>query len=489
MSVEAWRVIAERFGRKYGVEIHLGGSQVYSDGKSICLPRDIPDRMQETLHGLLLHEKEHIVQGDFDFAKGQEQLLVPALELLNDIHNDNLIREEDPGYVGLCLAVQEYIDTKVPRAFLEQIDWHQKAALELLNRSRPKELTEGRSFTKDPKVRHFFKVNRKKVGKLLRVMMDLRLRRDDEVRWARWLMEDLFKDVAQKAADDKGIPMPGGGSGQPDPNAPSLPQGVIDAITEFIKKMGGLVPPKMTNDFECVSPGDLVQKVPEAVTVQQLKQFLTEQMDKVVVEETGAIDPAMLPQYQTAPDELYQQERSVINKKVRVYLLLDASGSMREPLEGGHKKYEALVRATGLVCQAADKIIREDGLDIAVEAWAFGESDRLIKTGSERWDPYTFKQRYWRGSGDGATRVRGLLKTIADMPEDEETKSVVLLITDGQMDAQPADIDEAMSSGQKRWLLLGIGDGIPDTTHFRFVAKSLEEIEYILCQTVKEAVK
>jgi hypothetical protein len=476
MSIEGWKAIAMRFGRKYGVAVYIGGREAKSTHNAIYLPGDVPPNMIDALHGLFLHEKEHILQKDHDFAKAQDKTLGYFLNVVADIHNDNLVMEQDPGAEGLYRTVTEYIMSKNPQAVRDSMSWKQKAVQELLNRGLPRSVKEGYHWTGDPKVKHFFKRHHVEIRQLLRDMKDLRPKRVEQVKWSKWLLEKLFEDIIDPDLRDAL-----GQGGKP------LPQAIIDAIGDAITAMGGLIPQAMDmHDFECLAPGDLHQKVPEAVTVQRLKEFLTEQMEEVKTSDDGGLDPAKLPTYWNGDDNIFQQEQVNGEKKVRVHMMLDASGSMNEELGDGNKKLDALCRATGLVAQAVDRIKRDSGLDISLEAYAFASTHWKVKGAEERWDPYEFKSKYWRGGG--STYITKLVEQVAAVPDEEGTRDVCIVITDGAFDPGGKEALKEARDGKKKWVLVGLGDDLPDNDPmFRFVAKSMDEIEYILCQTIKEA--
>lgn len=462
MGLEAWRAIAERFGRRYGVEVFLGGSRAYSTETSIYLPGDVPEKMQDAVHGMFLHVKEHIVKKDYVELKNQTVAMGLALEVVQDIHNDETIIQQDPGAEGLYQQVHEYQESKFPFVQREQMmHWKQKAAVELHNRSLPRSIWEGESFGKDRQVKNFFKKNKREIKKLYLEMKNFKKDPAAQERWARWLLDRLFD----------GIPSD-------------------DEIAKQIQAMlgAGLIPPGLQQDsFECVSPGDLKQKVPEAVTVQKLKEFLTETFETVTRDESGQVDPAKLPTYWQGDDDLMVDATLKRIKKVQVKVCIDSSGSMDAELDDGVKRYNAVCRGMGLVAQAIDRIARDEGMDIALEAWAFASSDRLLKRPEERWDPSEFKKRYMSNFG-GGTQVAGLIRNIAAENTDENTRTIVVVLTDGDFgDNGNEEIEKAMTDPNKKWLLVGIGHDVAEGGPFRFVAKSVDEVEYILCQVVKEA--
>jgi hypothetical protein len=490
---EPWREMAKKFGEKYGVMVMVGGDKAYSTDNEIYLPGDVPEKLLDAMTALFLHEKEHIIQSDVPYNRSQDKTFSHFLNVVEDIHNDNLVLNSEPSGEALYKKMMEYIEAKNPNR--DQLHWKQKAVLELIQRSWPHEVYKGWGFTKDPMVKHFFKRNRKEIGLLMKEIKEFVQNRPAQNKWAKWLLEKLFQDTA----DEQGIPMDQGAGqqGAGDPGKPGsqtadqgggplagIPKELLKAILKQIEQMGGLMPSTF-NGFECITPGDLKQKVPDAVTISQLKEFFTEHMEKSVTREEGGIDPEKLPIYWQT-EEIFKDEEITNKKRVKVHLLLDTSGSMNNTLSDGTKKYEALVRAVGLVCQAADKIIMDEGLDIEVDAWAFGERDRVIKTGGEKWNAGQFKTRYWKG-GDGITRAASLVKMTAELPDENGVNEIVLLITDGEFNDNADEEIKQAQAGKKKWILIGVGRDVDANGHFRMVAKSTEEIEYILVRAVKEA--
>lgn len=484
MSVEAWRAIAERFGLKYGVEVMVGGQRAYVDGGSrIILPGDVPEKMQDVVHGLFLHCKEHIIQKDWDLKKGEHLAMQMALDLVQDIHNDELVLNTDPGYEELNRKVHEYQEKKVPMDQRHQLlHWKQKVAIELHNRSLPRSVWAGESLTKDPRVKHFFKANRGDIKRMFGELKDLRTNKEAQKKWAQWILERLFDDV--KPEDEEEL--------QKKQGIPGPSEKFMNAIVAAVRGMpgAGLTPPSLNGDnFECISPGDLKQKVPEAVTVQKLKEFLTKTFDEVQRDESGSVDPAKLPTYWQGDDDLFADETRKKVKRVQIKVAIDASGSMDMPLDDGEKRYTAVIRGLGLVAQAVERIVRDEGMDISLEVWSFESQDHLLKRPEDRWDPGLFKKKYMAGFG-GGTAASKLIKNFAAENNEEQTLTIIVVLSDGGFgDNAEEEIEKGMADSRKKWLLVGVGseEELGDASHFRFLAKSLADVEYILCQVVQEA--
>ena len=510
MKNEAWRHIARRFGQQYGVEVHVGGSEASATDSSIILPGDVPDNMQDAIHGLFLHNKEHILQKDSALVNSQQPILSGALHIVQDLHNNNLALEQDDGFAHLYRTILEYQESKVPVVVLrEKLPWQQRAAQELILRFLPHEISADPKETNpalppawnqhysDARVKNFFKKNRLAFKKMRRQLLDLRTNKAAQVHWAQWLLEALFHNFKQEEQppnqdpNTQQVSVPLYNLSKGEIGGGGLSQGAQNNMQKFMDKFKSLVPKqRSTNDFECISPGDLKQKVPEAETIKTLKQFLTDAIEDVRRSDSGTIDPAKLPAAVMGDDDIYQDSIEVANKKVLVTLMCDASGSMRNSMPDGNQRKDALMRAIGLICQAAEKVKRDDGYDIEIEAWAFGTSDRIIKNTYDRWDPYDFKSKYWRGSGDGGTQVCALVKKVAAMPDEDGTKHICVLVTDGAFETDGEKMLKKATLGGKKWVIIGVGNNVETPAKdspFRFIANSLDEIEYILTQCIKEA--
>jgi hypothetical protein len=483
MSVEAWRAIAERFGMKYGVEVMVGGARAFVERNRIVLPGDVPEKMTDVMHGLFLHCKEHILQKDYEALEVEAPAMQAAMNLTMDIHNDELVLNTDPGYEQLNQTVHEYQEKKLPMDQREQLfHWKQKVAVELHNRSLPRSVWEGESLTKDPRVKHFFKANKSALRRLYKELKSLKPDREAQKKWAKWLLVRLFDELMDEQEKE---------AQKADPNAP-LSDKFTGAVLNALKGMPGasLTPPGLQGDnFECISPGDLKQKVPEKVTVQKLKEFLTQTFEKVQRDESGSIDPAKLPTYWQGDDDLYTDETKKVVKRVKIKVAIDSSGSMDAELDDKEKRYSAVIRGLGLVAQAVERIVNDEGMDITLEVWAFASMDRLLKRPEERWDPGEFKKKYMANFG-GGTQASTLIKNFASENNEEGTLTIVVILTDGGFgDNADEEIEKGMTDPRKKWLLVGVGreEELGDTTHLRFLAKTLADVEYILCQVVQEA--
>jgi hypothetical protein len=206
-------------------------------------------------------------------------------------------------------------------------------------------------------------------------------------------------------------------------------------------------------------------------------------------DESGSIDPSKLPTYWQENDDLYTDETKKVVKRVQIKVAIDSSGSMDTPLEDNEKRYSAVIRGLGLVAQAVERIVQGEGMDITLEVWSFSDTDRLLKRPEERWDPGEFKKRYMANFG-GGTAASNLIRNFASENNEEGVLTIVVVLTDGGFgDNADEEIEKGMADPRKKWLLVGVGseEELGDTTHLRFLAKTLADVEYILCQVVQEA--
>jgi cobalamin biosynthesis protein CobT len=74
-------LVASVLGRKYGVQVEMGGADAYTDGKTIhlpALPSEVPDTLLAMARGYLDHEAAHVRETDFSAL---EQARLTPLEM------------------------------------------------------------------------------------------------------------------------------------------------------------------------------------------------------------------------------------------------------------------------------------------------------------------------------------------------------------------------------------------------------------------------
>ena len=99
--MKALPIVAAAYGRKFGVQVEVGGNGAYTDGHVIRIPDVGDDPLAQMLAwGYLIHESGHIRFTDFGaghatFAKGG--LALSILKVLEDIRSENALLREYPG--------------------------------------------------------------------------------------------------------------------------------------------------------------------------------------------------------------------------------------------------------------------------------------------------------------------------------------------------------------------------------------------------------
>ena len=95
-------LVASVLGRKYGVQVEIGGDTACTDGNVIRLPT-LPLECDDILRGLLVgytdHESAHIRETDFDVLKGKEvtPLIKNIWNIFEDWRVENALAERFPG--------------------------------------------------------------------------------------------------------------------------------------------------------------------------------------------------------------------------------------------------------------------------------------------------------------------------------------------------------------------------------------------------------
>ena len=421
----------------------------YPDGRRIVLPDDVPSDMQEATLGMVLHEVEHVIAADHVWGRKHLDIHM-ALNVVMDIRNDaRVYRKQTEVMPGLYQAILEYFDEKdrvigdKPLAGL--ICW------ELKLRSWPREAAEG-WHTTDPRVRRWFK----KHPKWKRLIGECRVVDDDTrgratlVRWARWLLENLQSD---------------------------------DVDTD-----GTLILPG-THGLEAIDQADMKVKDPERRTVERLAEFLRDKLAEPLAWEEGRLNVRALPRHWSDPPDLLGTPRPRREKRVRLYLVVDASTSMLQPLKDGRRRFEGAFQATVLVCQAAEWVARDHGLEVECRVLAFHDRPVEIKRGDE---PYSrdklmtgYTSEILKGS---CTDIVAAAKAVESTPPEPRTQDFVFVVTDGEIGPDQAEWLLRSLGGTKRWVLLGIGADLRETRLFKDVADTVHGAEVALTKAIEEVI-
>lgn len=98
---QAMPIVATALGRRFGVQVQVGGAQAATDGHTIWLP-DLPaaSELRPVAWGLLAHEASHVRHTDmavFEAVQAQSPLQRTLLNILEDIRIERAIRQDYPG--------------------------------------------------------------------------------------------------------------------------------------------------------------------------------------------------------------------------------------------------------------------------------------------------------------------------------------------------------------------------------------------------------
>ena len=94
-------IVAAAYGRKFGVQVQVGGANACTDGRTIIIPEISDDPLARTLAwGYLTHEAAHVRETNFGAcarfaAKGP--LYASVLNVLEDVRIENAIMRSYPG--------------------------------------------------------------------------------------------------------------------------------------------------------------------------------------------------------------------------------------------------------------------------------------------------------------------------------------------------------------------------------------------------------
>ncbi|NEV60360.1 cobaltochelatase CobT-related protein [Thiorhodococcus minor] len=109
----AMPIVATALGRKFGVQVQVGGQQAATDGQTIWLPDVSADsRLRPVAWGLLAHEASHVRHTDmavYRAAAQQSPLRRHLLNLLEDIRVERAIRRDYPGTEATLARVIDWM--------------------------------------------------------------------------------------------------------------------------------------------------------------------------------------------------------------------------------------------------------------------------------------------------------------------------------------------------------------------------------------------
>lgn len=108
---KAMPIVADAFGRKYGVRIAIGGDQAYTTEGTIVIPTSAESEDPEVLWGYLAHEAAHLRYSDFTLSISPP-LRQALTNVLEDIRVELAIRVPFPGTRLFILKAIEVMKTR-----------------------------------------------------------------------------------------------------------------------------------------------------------------------------------------------------------------------------------------------------------------------------------------------------------------------------------------------------------------------------------------
>jgi len=107
--IGALPIIAKAIGRRYGVNVTIGGNGAYTDGKTINLPALAADdpEVEVLVNGYLDHEAAHCRFTDFDAQRSKDDFTNWVENALEDIRIEDLMGRLYPGCRKHLAALQE----------------------------------------------------------------------------------------------------------------------------------------------------------------------------------------------------------------------------------------------------------------------------------------------------------------------------------------------------------------------------------------------
>jgi len=249
--------------------------------------------------------------------------------------------------------------------------------------------------------------------------------------------------------------------------------------------------------FKTLSPEELKYEAPEVDHnhTETLKRSLIQYLTDKINSEDGGINPAKLPTYYNT-DDLYSSDEFIKPKKTRIFIFADSSGSVEEHFNYGQDSYgeggklskaRAIEEAILVAGEAVQQIQNSYGCEIELEIQAFQTDCYMIKKRDEKFDAEHVSNEY-RGYIGGGTQLGKAIKLVNGMPEETNTRDVIILMSDGQINGSDRDKLIRNVAGDKLWVLLGVGvrTGCAGAELFNYNAQSKKEVAEVMVKAVTE---
>lgn len=240
---------------------------------------------------------------------------------------------------------------------------------------------------------------------------------------------------------------------QPQPESPpSIPNLDVRLHGKHSNHWGqGTLEGKSQNDFlNQESSGEIMkQTLAEALKISETQ----------TIDDGTLLNTESLPSFLTGDiEELFYDEVQVKVKKSVVLFLLDASGSMDEPmtLSQGHRRCDIVRDSTLRMIDSIKQIISVEGLDVSYLV-RFFQSDYIKPNDNEDWVPY------YR-TGGGTCLNPAVYDALREIKSHEyDGKKIIICLTDGQVS------EDDISKCEKR-----IIESVDDSIRLMFIGVDVE---------------
>lgn len=253
-------------------------------------------------------------------------------------------------------------------------------------------------------------------------------------------------DPDGKAAGDKG-----------DEETDDVGTGKDDNVYDSIDVIDAILHPKSIlakGDMSGSSGEDIGPAALQEQTRNKFKELLNIKT-KRRSDDGSILDTDNLLSYHTGDIEtLFKDEIVKHEKKSKITILMDSSGSMHSPLLDGHYRSRALVACVKSVTDILDEVIELEGINVEYTLAAF--DNQYVKLAKEDWD-----KQYLKRSG-GTNFHQAFHEAITELANDNsiDGKKMVVCFTDGDVNEdQIKDVKrEIITYGSDvRAMIIGIG--------------------------------
>ena len=502
--IRALPLVASALGRKYGIEVIIGGDRAATNGRCIYLPSlplDSPSELVAIARSFLDHEAAHIRATNFKQIKAAKlsPLEFHIFNTLEDWRVEKFLGELFPG----CRSNFNWL----ARHFFEKPPEHETTPeQDILNWI----LVEARSWSV-PELRPRAASLHNKlataapalIAALDPIMLEVQSNCPDSqavIIFARRIVAALKGFVrmncgaeAESSGAPDGTPQPEPGDQPNQPGSSGDDASIISALKSLLAKSADELPADMGQELEKiltaanaeahegallrvarVCPRETEELYPSALTevrfttmalkrrMQSLLQAVT--LKKVRLGHRGRLDNGSLHKLFIDEPKLFRRSGTRIGLNTAVHLLIDASGSMRCDIN-------FVSTAAYSLCEALSQVP-----NLSIGATVFpGAETRRSKTQGKSWETVApiLKHgqplhRKFRLAAQGSTPMgEAIWWALQEMAPLKQTRKVILILTDGEPDYienTKTAIAEAQRLGYEVY-----GLGIKDSSVKRFM--------------------